>query len=142
MTAATDLSPEAQSPAPDGGAGAAEAVDDQDPQRRRASSGSGSARTRPRSSARVRHRPPDPDRDRRRPARRLDHGPSERDEPTSGRQLDSFGVPKGPNSQFWFGADGEGRDLFVRTMYGARTSLLVGVVASVIAVLDRPRSSA
>ncbi len=46
-----------------------------------------------------------------------------------------FGLPKGPNAQFWFGADGEGRDLFVRTMYGARTSLLVGVVASGIAVL-------
>ena len=48
---------------------------------------------------------------------------------------DSFGLPKGPTSAFWFGADGEGRDLFVRTMYGARTSLLVGVVASGIAVL-------
>jgi peptide/nickel transport system permease protein len=47
----------------------------------------------------------------------------------------SFGLPKGPNSQFWFGADGEGRDLFVRTMYGARTSLAVGVVASGIAVI-------
>src|SRR5215469_14731808 len=42
----------------------------------------------------------------------------------------SFGLPKGPNAQFWFGADGSGRDLFVRTMYGARTSLIVGVVAS------------
>jgi peptide/nickel transport system permease protein len=48
---------------------------------------------------------------------------------------DSFGIPKGPNSSFWFGADGEARDLFVRTMYGARTSLIVGVVASGIAVL-------
>jgi ABC-type dipeptide/oligopeptide/nickel transport system permease subunit len=48
--------------------------------------------------------------------------------------LNSFGVPKGPNSHFWFGADGAGRDLFVRTMYGARTSLFVGVVASGIAV--------
>jgi peptide/nickel transport system permease protein len=48
---------------------------------------------------------------------------------------DSFGLPKGPNEQFWFGGDGEGRDLFVRTMYGARTSLIVGVVASGIAVL-------
>jgi len=48
---------------------------------------------------------------------------------------DEFGLPKGPNSQFWFGADGEGRDLLVRTMYGARTSLIVGVVASGIAVL-------
>jgi peptide/nickel transport system permease protein len=48
---------------------------------------------------------------------------------------DEFGVPKGPNSKFWFGADSAGRDLFVRTMYGARTSLLVGVVASGLAVL-------
>ncbi len=48
--------------------------------------------------------------------------------------LDPYGVPKGPTSQFWFGADGEGRDLFVRTMYGARTSLFVGVVATGIAV--------
>jgi peptide/nickel transport system permease protein len=47
---------------------------------------------------------------------------------------DEFGVPKGPNAQFWFGADAAGRDLFVRTMYGARTSLTVGVVASGIAV--------
>lgn len=48
---------------------------------------------------------------------------------------DAYGVPKGPNSQFWFGADAAGRDLFVRTMYGARTSLFVGIVASGIAVL-------
>jgi ABC-type dipeptide/oligopeptide/nickel transport system permease subunit len=47
----------------------------------------------------------------------------------------TFGLPKGPNKQFWFGADGSGRDLFVRTMYGARTSLIVGVVAAGIAVL-------
>jgi ABC-type dipeptide/oligopeptide/nickel transport system permease subunit len=33
---------------------------------------------------------------------------------------DSFGVPFGPSSHLWFGADAEGRDLFVRTMYGAR----------------------
>ena len=47
---------------------------------------------------------------------------------------DDFGLPKGPNSTFWFGADVAGRDLFVRTMYGARTSLLVGLVASGLAV--------
>src|SRR5207244_13381042 len=47
------------------------------------------------------------------------------------------GIPKGPNLKlkFWFGADAEGRDLFVRTMYGARASLIVGMVASGIAVL-------
>src|SRR3954451_4838224 len=47
---------------------------------------------------------------------------------------DDYGVPKGPNSQFWFGADSSGRDLFVRTMYGARTSLFVGIVASGLAL--------
>jgi peptide/nickel transport system permease protein len=49
--------------------------------------------------------------------------------------LDEFGVPLGPNSEFWFGSDIAGRDLFVRTLYGARTSLIVGVFASGIAVL-------
>jgi peptide/nickel transport system permease protein len=48
---------------------------------------------------------------------------------------DDYGVPKGPNGSFWFGADSAGRDLFVRTMYGARTSLFVGVVASGFALL-------
>jgi len=41
---------------------------------------------------------------------------------TYDNMTDEFGVPKGPNSEFWFGADSAGRDLFVRTMYGARTS--------------------
>jgi ABC-type dipeptide/oligopeptide/nickel transport system permease subunit len=48
---------------------------------------------------------------------------------------DAYGVPKGPNSQFWFGADGQAHDLLVRTMYGARTSLIVGVAATAIAVM-------
>ena len=46
------------------------------------------------------------------------------------RMLDSFGIPKGPNSDFWLGADKSGRDVFVRLLYGARTSLLVAVVAT------------
>jgi peptide/nickel transport system permease protein len=48
--------------------------------------------------------------------------------------LDAFGVPLGPSSHLWFGADAEGRDLFVRTMYGARISLFVGIVASGLAI--------
>jgi peptide/nickel transport system permease protein len=56
-------------------------------------------------------------------------------EPYTDTMTDDFGLPKGPNSEFWFGADAAGRDLFVRTMYGARTSLLVGIVASGIAVV-------
>jgi peptide/nickel transport system permease protein len=58
------------------------------------------------------------------------HGPNDI---VSGSQ-DQFGVPFGPKSGLWFGTDAEGRDLFVRTMYGARISLFVGVVASGIAV--------
>jgi peptide/nickel transport system permease protein len=45
------------------------------------------------------------------------------------------GLPKGPTSQFWMGTDDLGRDIFVRIAYGARVSLLVGVVATGIAVL-------
>jgi ABC-type dipeptide/oligopeptide/nickel transport system permease subunit len=56
-------------------------------------------------------------------------------EPFTSEMTDEFGIPKGPNSQFYFGADAAGRDLFVRVMYGARTSLLVGIVASGLAVL-------
>jgi len=44
--------------------------------------------------------------------------------------LTSLGLPKGPNAKFWFGADQAGRDVFVRTLYGARTSLTVSVVGT------------
>jgi ABC-type dipeptide/oligopeptide/nickel transport system permease subunit len=53
---------------------------------------------------------------------------------TYDNMTDAFGVPLGPNRHFWFGADSSGRDLFVLTMYGARTSLFVGLVASGIAL--------
>lgn len=45
--------------------------------------------------------------------------------------LTANGLPTGPSSTFWFGADQLGRDELVRIAYGARVSLLVGVVASV-----------
>jgi len=48
---------------------------------------------------------------------------------------DDFGIPVGPTAHLIFGADAAGRDLFVRVMYGARTSLIVGLLASGIAVL-------
>ena len=48
---------------------------------------------------------------------------------------DEFGLPLGPNGEFFFGADSVGRDLFVRVLYGARTSLLVAGVATGVAVV-------
>ena len=37
-----------------------------------------------------------------------------------------------PSSEHWFGTDKLGRDLYVRTLYGARISLSIGLVASLI----------
>ena len=45
------------------------------------------------------------------------------------------GAPLPPNLKFWFGTDLVGRDLFSRLIYGAQTSLIIGVVANGIAVL-------
>ncbi|KWX75745.1 diguanylate cyclase [Paenibacillus riograndensis] len=39
---------------------------------------------------------------------------------------------KPPSSEHWFGTDDLGRDIFVRTWYGARISLLVGLAAAAI----------
>ncbi|MQA93097.1 MAG: ABC transporter permease subunit [Streptosporangiales bacterium] len=47
--------------------------------------------------------------------------------------LTDQGIPVGPGAEFWLGTDSLGRDLFVRTVYGARISLLVGVVATLLA---------
>lgn len=44
------------------------------------------------------------------------------------------GSPLGPDSRFWFGTDTNGRDQFSRLLYGAQTSLLIGIVANGIAV--------
>lgn len=48
--------------------------------------------------------------------------------------LNGFGQPVGPNSTFWLGTDDLGRDILVRIAYGARISLFVGVVATLITV--------
>jgi peptide/nickel transport system permease protein len=46
--------------------------------------------------------------------------------------VSSTGQPLGPNGTFLFGTDHLGRDLFVRVLYGARISLFVGIVATLI----------
>ena len=45
------------------------------------------------------------------------------------------GSPLPPGRRFWFGTDTNGRDQFSRLLYGARTSLLIGLVANGIAVV-------
>ncbi|WP_374377588.1 ABC transporter permease [Dongia sp.] len=44
------------------------------------------------------------------------------------------GAPLPPNAQFWLGTDLLGRDLLSRLIYGARATLLVGVVANGVAL--------
>ncbi len=44
------------------------------------------------------------------------------------------GSPLPPNWRFWLGTDTNGRDQFSRLLYGAQTSLLIGIVANGIAV--------
>jgi peptide/nickel transport system permease protein len=49
--------------------------------------------------------------------------------------LSDLGAPIAPNSSFWCGTDLLGRDLCSRLVFGARVSLLIGVVANGVAVL-------
>jgi peptide/nickel transport system permease protein len=46
-----------------------------------------------------------------------------------------LGLPLGPSGEFWFGADKAGRDLFIRVLYGARTSLIVAFLATGISLV-------
>jgi len=45
------------------------------------------------------------------------------------------GAPLPPDAKFWLGTDLLGRDLLTRILYGARTSLVIGVVANGAALL-------
>ena len=46
---------------------------------------------------------------------------------------DSFGSPLGPSAGHPFGVDEQGRDVMARVIYGARVSLIVGIVGTAIA---------
>ncbi|WP_198032614.1 ABC transporter permease [Mesorhizobium sp. WSM2561] len=45
------------------------------------------------------------------------------------------GAPLPPNASFWLGTDLLGRDLLTRILFGARTSLIIGIVANGVALL-------
>src|SRR5918996_6613880 len=45
------------------------------------------------------------------------------------------GAPLPPNERFWLGTDLLGRDLLSRLIFGARTSLIIGIAANGVAVL-------
>lgn len=42
---------------------------------------------------------------------------------------------RAPSAEFWFGTDSLGRDVYSRVIYGARTSLLVGIVVALAATV-------
>ncbi len=43
---------------------------------------------------------------------------------------------KAPSAEFWMGTDSLGRDVFARTVHGARISLLVGLTVAIISVFS------
>ena len=65
-------------------------------------------------------------------ARLVGHGPGDQFLDVG---LSPSGIPIGPNRTFLLGTDSLGRDVLVRIAYGTRVSLLVGVLASALAVL-------
>lgn len=47
----------------------------------------------------------------------------------------NFGVPTGPSGKHFFGVDKQGRDIFVRVLYGLQVSLLVAVLSTGISLV-------
>ncbi len=45
---------------------------------------------------------------------------------------DLMATNQSPSAEHWFGTDNLGRDLFIRVLYGARISLSIGIIASIL----------
>ena len=60
---------------------------------------------------------------------------------SEGHVVSLDGMPIGPTwqAEYFLGADENGRDLMVRLLYGARTSLLIGAGALALTLLSRCR---
>src|SRR5579872_4821358 len=41
---------------------------------------------------------------------------------------------RGPSAAHWFGTDNLGRDVYARTVFGARVSLIVGVAVAILSI--------
>ena len=65
-------------------------------------------------------------------AKAAGHGPGQQFLDTG---LSETGIPIGPNRTFLLGTDSLGRDVLIRIAFGARVSLVVGFMASALAVL-------
>lgn len=65
-------------------------------------------------------------------AHELGHGETEQFRDTA---LNDMGIPLGPTRAFPLGADDNGRDVLVRTLYGTRVSLLVAIPATTLAMI-------
>ncbi|KNH23530.1 peptide ABC transporter permease [Priestia megaterium] len=50
-------------------------------------------------------------------------------------RIDYMAMNLAPSSEHWFGTDTNGRDVFARTLYGGRTSLLIGVACTTLVIL-------
>jgi peptide/nickel transport system permease protein len=66
-------------------------------------------------------------------ARAVGHGPNEIF--VQEGALNELGLPVGPSGEFLFGADTAGGDLFVRVIYGARTSLTVALLSTSLSLV-------